>query len=91
ATPQATLLRAREIARAAGVNHVYVGNTHHKDGQSSYCSGCGAQVIGRDWYQLSDWNLTGDGHCRSCGTAFPGVIEGAPGDWGRKRMPLRIG
>lgn len=91
ATPQATLLRARDIARAAGVHHVYVGNTHHKVGQSSYCSGCGELLIGRDWYRLSDWNLTEDGHCRSCGTAFPGVIEGAPGDWGRKRQVLRIG
>ncbi len=91
ATPQETLLRARDIAKAAGVNHVYVGNTHHKDGQSSYCSCCGEQVIGRDWYRLSDWNLTDDGHCRSCGTAFPGVIDGPPGDWGRKRQPIRIG
>jgi pyruvate formate lyase activating enzyme len=91
ATPQATLLRARDIAKAAGVHHVYVGNTHHKDGQSSYCSGCGALLIGRDWYRLSDWNLTEDGHCQSCGTAFPGVIDGAPGDWGRKRQVLRIG
>ncbi|WP_323785782.1 AmmeMemoRadiSam system radical SAM enzyme [Thalassovita sp.] len=90
ATPQETLLRARDIAKAAGVNHVYVGNTHHKDGQSSYCSGCGEQVIGRDWYRLSDWALTDDGHCRSCGAAFSGVIDGPPGDWGRKRQPLRI-
>ncbi|MFC2970289.1 AmmeMemoRadiSam system radical SAM enzyme [Acidimangrovimonas pyrenivorans] len=91
ATPQATLLRARQIARAAGLNHVYVGNTHHKDGQSSYCSSCGDLLIGRDWYRLSDWNLTEDGHCRSCGTAFPGVIDGPPGDWGPRRQPLRIG
>jgi len=91
ATPQATLLRARDIARTAVVHHVYVGNTHHKGGQSSYCSGCGELLIGRDWYRLSDWNLTEDGHCRSCGTAFPGVIEGAAGDWGRKRQVLRIG
>jgi len=91
ATPQATLLRAQQIAKAAGVNHVYVGNTHHKDGQSSYCSCCGQQVIGRDWYRLSDWNLTEDGHCTTCGTAFPGVIDGPPGDWGRRRQVLRIG
>lgn len=91
ATPQATLLRAQQIAKAAGVNHVYVGNTRHKDGQSSYCSCCGQQVIGRDWYRLSDWNLTEDGHCTTCGTAFPGVIDGPPGDWGRRRQVLRIG
>ena len=90
ATPQATLLRAQKIARSAGVNHVYVGNTHHKHGQSSYCSGCGETVIGRDWYKLSDWNLTDDGRCRGCDTVFPGVIKGPPGDWGQKRQPLRV-
>ncbi|WP_207209907.1 AmmeMemoRadiSam system radical SAM enzyme [Tropicimonas sp. IMCC6043] len=89
-TPQATLLRARDIARAAGLHHVYVGNTHHLDGQSSYCAGCGERVIGRDWYLLTDWNLTDDGCCRSCGNRFPGVIEGPPGNWGRKRQPVRI-
>ena len=91
ATPQATLLRAREIACKAGVNHVYVGNTHQMDGQSSYCAGCGGLVIGRDWYRLSEWNLTDNGHCRSCGTVFPGVIEGPPGVWGPRRHPVRIG
>ncbi|MEW2914956.1 AmmeMemoRadiSam system radical SAM enzyme [Leisingera sp. JC11] len=90
-TPQATLLRAQEIARAAGVRHVYVGNTHHEEGQSSYCLGCGGLVIGRDWYQILQWNLTDDGQCRNCGTVLPGVFEGPPGDWGRKRKPLRVG
>ncbi len=89
-TPQATLLRAREIAKAAGAHHVYVGNTHHKAADSSYCANCGSLVIGRDWYQLSEWRLTDDGHCLNCGGAFPGVIEGPPGDWGRKRLPVRI-
>lgn len=89
-TPQATLLRAQEIARAAGVRHVYVGNTHHGEGQSSYCSGCGELVIGRDWYQLLQWNLTDEGQCRNCSTVLPGVFEGTPGDWGRKRKPLRV-
>ncbi len=90
-TPPATLRRARQIAKAAGVEHVYVGNTHDLDGQSSYCAGCGEKVIGRDWYRLSDWKLTEDGHCQSCGTAFPGVIGGPPGTWGAKRQPIRIG
>lgn len=89
-TPPETLLRAREIARAAGLRHVYVGNVHHKAAQSSYCSGCGALVVGRDWYELSDWRLTDHGSCAICDTPFPGVIKGPPGDWGRKRRPVRI-
>ena len=89
-TPPETLLAARRIAREVGLRHVYVGNVHHKVAQSSYCSGCGTRVIGRDWYQLSEWQLDETGACLACGTAFPGVIDGPPGDWGRKRRPVTI-
>ena len=89
-TPVETLLRARETAREVGLNHVYVGNCHHEAAQSSYCSGCAAKVIGRDWYELSDWRLTATGACTACGTQFPGRIDGAPGRWGRRRQPVRI-
>ena len=34
-TPPETLLSARQIAREAGLRHVYVGNVHHKAAQSS--------------------------------------------------------
>ncbi len=90
-TPVATLLRARDTARAVGLNHVYVGNCHHEAAQSSYCSGCGGKVIGRDWYELSEWRLTPSGACTACGTQFPGRIAGAPGCWGSRRQPVRIG
>ncbi len=89
-TPIETLLRARVIAKRAGLAHVYIGNAHHKAAQSSYCSGCGACVIGRDWHQLSDWRLDDFGGCIACGTAFPGVFDGPPGNWGRKRKPVRM-
>lgn len=90
-TPAETLLRAREIALTAGLRHVYVGNVHHEAAQSSYCFNCGEKVIGRDWHQLSHWRLTDDGHCKKCGTVFPGVFNGPPGNWGRKRQPVKIG
>ena len=89
-TPPETLLRARRIAQEVGLHHVYVGNVHHEAAQSSYCSGCGAKVIGRDWHQLSEWRLTDRGACVICDTPFPGVFDGPPGDWGRKRKPVRI-
>lgn len=89
-TPLETLLRARSIARMAGLRHVYIGNAHHPQAQSSYCHGCGARVIGRDWHMLSDWKLDDHGLCTACGTRFPGVIQGPPGEWGRKRQPIRM-
>jgi pyruvate formate lyase activating enzyme len=90
ATPPATLMQARRIGRENGLRYVYTGNIHDKEGGSTYCHGCGACLIGRDWYELSDWNLTPDGACRSCGTACAGVFEAKPGRWGRRRQPIRL-
>lgn len=89
-TPPATLSRARRIARANGIRYAYTGNVHDPDGGSTYCHGCGTVVIGRDWYRLTDWNLTEDGHCRACGTACAGIFAGPPGEWGRRRARVDI-
>lgn len=86
ATPTETLIRAWQIARKNGVHHVYTGNVHHKETGSTYCHNCGLRLIGRDWYELSDWNITADGACSRCGTRSAGVFESRPGDWGRKRQ-----
>jgi pyruvate formate lyase activating enzyme len=87
-TPPATLHRARCIAQQAGVRYVYTGNINDPAGQSTYCHGCGALLIGRDWHDLTAWALTADGRCRACGTACAGVFEEAPGRWGRRRLPV---
>ena len=89
-TPASTLPRARRIALANGVRHAYTGNVHDSDGSSTYCPGCGDQVVERDWYRLGDYRLTDDGHCQECGTQLPGVYRGRPGTWGRRRLPVRI-
>ena len=89
-TPPDTLFRARNIAIEAGVNHAYCGNIHDKESGSTWCSGCGQILIGRDWYELSDWNLDATGACVKCGTRCPGVFEPRPGSWGRKRMQVRM-
>ena len=89
-TPFATLAMARRIAVRNGIRYAYTGNVHDLGRQSTYCHGCGARLIGRDWYQLSDWNVSGEGHCASCGTACAGVFDGRPGTWGRKRMSVDI-
>ena len=89
-TPPETLIRAWRIARKNGVRYAYTGNIHNKETGSTYCHQCGLRLIGRDWYELSDWQLTADGCCQRCGTACAGVFDGKPGDWGRKRQPLRM-
>lgn len=89
-TPASTLRRAREIARAEGVRFVYVGNVHDEEGASTYCPECQATVIGRNGYRLTAWGLTGEGRCRACGGEVPGVFEPRPGDWGARRLPVRL-
>jgi len=88
ATPPQTLSRARRLAQAAGVRHVYTGNVHDAEGGSTYCSGCGRRLIRRDWYVLSDWQLAPDGTCPRCGTRLPGRFTDGPGSWGARRQPV---
>ncbi len=90
ATPKETLVRAREIAMRNGVRYAYTGNVHNKAGDSTYCHNCGELLIGRDWYVLSEWNLTADGKCSACGTPCAGVFEAAHGNWGARRQPVQL-
>jgi pyruvate formate lyase activating enzyme len=90
ATPPGTVLRARQIALDCGLQHVYVGNIKNFVAQSSYCTGCGVCVIGRDWHIISTWELDDFGDCSICGTKFVGYTSGEPGDWGRKRLPISV-
>jgi len=89
-TPSSTLTQARRIAVKNGLRYAYTGNVHDEEGGSTYCHHCGRKLIGRDWYVMTDWHLTDDGLCLHCGTLCAGVFEGPPGNWGAKRLPVRL-
>jgi pyruvate formate lyase activating enzyme len=89
-TPQSTLSMARRIAMEQGVRYAYVGNVHDVGRQSTFCHQCGARLIERDWYELGRWRLDGEGKCLSCGTQCAGVFDGPPGQWGQKRLPVKL-
>jgi pyruvate formate lyase activating enzyme len=89
-TPASTLTRARRIAMDNGVRYAYTGNVHDEAGGSTYCHQCGRKLVGRDWYELSDWNLTPAGCCNACGARCAGVFDAHPGAWGARRQPVRI-
>ena len=89
-TPPETVIRARQIALENGINYAYVGNMHDKPADSTWCSQCGVLLIGRDWYQLSEWNLTADGCCLNCNNPCAGVLEEQPGNWGARRLAVTI-
>ncbi len=71
ATPAATLLRARAVAREAGLRHVYTGNIRDSDGQTTRCGGCGAPLIERASFDLRAVRLR-SGACPGCGTPLAG-------------------
>ncbi len=89
-TPPATLLRAREIARARGLHYVYTGNIRDRNGSSTWCPGCGGLLIGRNGYEIGGWNLIKN-RCAGCGFQIAGHFEGPPGHWGNRSQPVRLG
>lgn len=91
ATPAATLQRARRIAMDQGLRYVYTGNVHDSAGGSTLCSGCGQAVIVRDWYQIQAYQLDEQGQCRHCGTAIAGRFRLWQGQFGPRRIPIRLG
>ena len=90
ATPAATLTRARKIALDSGLRYVYTGNVHDRDGGTTYCPGCRAPLIVRDWYEISRYRVSADGRCPQCDTALAGRYEAFAGQFGRRRIPVRL-
>jgi pyruvate formate lyase activating enzyme len=92
ATPASTLTRARQIAREEGLHYVYTGNVHDTEGGTTYCPGCGATLIVRDWHRILAYRLTPDGACPDCATRIPGCFEAFDlrEQFGRHRVPIMI-
>jgi pyruvate formate lyase activating enzyme len=88
-TPPETLRRARAIAREHGLRYVYTGNVHDRDGDATYCPGCNAAVIERDWFEILGSRMTNDA-CAACGTKIPGRFAREVGRFGRNRMRVVI-
>jgi len=71
-TPAASLRRAREIGRAAGLRFVYEGNIPGAGGENTYCPACGAELIKRHGFSLLDSKLAA-GRCPACGEKVDGI------------------
>ena len=71
-TPVATLERAWDIGREAGLHYVYLGNVPGHPGENTVCPGCGEIVIRRMGFQVLQNNLKA-GACPACHRKIPGV------------------
>jgi pyruvate formate lyase activating enzyme len=91
ATPPETLRRARQIGLSNGLHHVYTGNVHDAEGDATFCAGCGAKVIERDWYEVLAVRLDDHGKCLACGHPLAGRFDGKRERFGRRRLPVHLG
>ncbi len=90
-TPAGTLIQARKIALDAGLQFVYTGNVHNLEGDTTYCPACASELVVRDWYEIKNYQLTADGCCKYCQMPIAGRFEQFTGQFGRQRIPVRIG
>ena len=85
-TPAATLRRAREQALRAGLHHVYTGNVHDLEGQSTYCPACRATLIAREGYSVRAFAIEG-GACARCASFGRRPLRSATRLVGRASRP----
>ena len=71
-TPYDTLRRAKDIALARGLRHVYLGNTPQP--QNTICPNCQREVIQRVNYAVAKFSLR-DGKCLDCGAKISGIFD----------------
>jgi pyruvate formate lyase activating enzyme len=71
-TPNATLIRCREIGLSEGLHFVYTGNVPGLDGENTTCPHCNKVVVARRGFELEELHIKA-GRCAYCGTAIPGV------------------
>ncbi len=74
ATPVSVLIQAREIALAAGMKFVYIGNVPGSDAQNTNCPNCGETIIERKGYSILQKKIE-KGACKNCGEKIAGVWE----------------
>jgi pyruvate formate lyase activating enzyme len=77
-TPAQTLVEAGEIAREAGLRHVYLGNAPEVEMAATSCARCGERLIDRADFGVTEWRLV-EGRCPRCKHALAGVgLEASP-------------
>lgn len=71
-TPADTLERAKQIAAAEGVHHVYVGNLARPEGNNTYCPSCNRLLVERRGFAVVRNEITA-GKCPACKTEISGI------------------
>jgi pyruvate formate lyase activating enzyme len=70
-TPLEKLEEAYKIAKAAGLEYVYIGNVPGHPGESTYCPKCTRMIVKRIGYEILE-NKIKNGKCSFCGQEIAG-------------------
>ena len=89
-TPHQALLRARRMAHRHGLEYVYTGNVIDPEGQRTRCPQCREALVDRTWHAVTEYRITADGDCPSCGASIPGRFAPDRGAWGPQRVAVSI-
>jgi pyruvate formate lyase activating enzyme len=93
-TPPATLVRAAEIGKEAGLRYVYAGNLPGRveENEDTRCPQCNKLLVHRRGYVLIDYRINGQGACPACGTKIAGIWPENPNSVriNAERIPLPV-
>ncbi|MGB9589905.1 MAG: AmmeMemoRadiSam system radical SAM enzyme [candidate division WOR-3 bacterium] len=71
-TPKESMMRAMDIGGKEGLSFIYPGNRDMPGFEDTRCPSCGATLIKRHWFSVSQ-NRLKEGKCPDCGTPIPGA------------------
>ena len=74
-TPVATLEKAWQMAKDAGMEYPYVGNVAGHEYENTYCPRCGTLLIDRSRFQIAKNVITEDKKCPDCGYGIAVVMD----------------
>ncbi len=72
-TPPATLIRAYEAGKRAGLKFIYTGNIIDDQRSCTYCPNCGEALIRRSGYRTETTAISRDGMCIKCHEKIAGI------------------
>ncbi|HKN07531.1 MAG TPA: AmmeMemoRadiSam system radical SAM enzyme [Thermoplasmata archaeon] len=79
-TPVATLEKLHKVAKAEGLDYVYLGNVWGHPLEHTYCPRCGSVVVRRFGFTIQSWRLDAENCCRKCGEKIP-IVGRPPEDY----------
>ncbi len=79
-TPVSTLEKLHAVAKAEGLEYVYLGNVWGHRLEHTYCPACGAVAVERFGFTIRGWHLDDRNRCRRCGHPIP-IVGRLPDDY----------